>query len=468
MGEESLFDRRSPEARVFTNNRKALDISNNPFNKPYKIAVSIPISWNNGFENAREVLLGVAMAQQEWNAEHQNTQILVLVADDGFDVLGDSNDDPGKDLIIAEEVATELVKNKDVLGVIGHFTSDTTEHTARIYKENGVVLISPVSTAVRCPLDDQGDPIPSNPKGDCLELNDYVFRTSINEREAIDKLLGYVNLKREDITKIAIIYEENSRYSRLYKKEFNNLVQSIFPDGEIQVVNPDNGVADKCNVSELNNFNPDPCFSLIKEEKVDTLLLIPSTENNYWVEVAIEQNRVDSSDEKRPYSILGSDSMYQQGFIRVNDKDRPETEDMLVPISWHRTLSGEDNECSQDSEELECKAAKFFYEYGDDSFKPLGINWRTATSYDAAKALFGSIEDASRSNGCLFSRYIGQRSTCIKGILKNHLREVNISGEGETSFGSIGFNELGDREGIDGAVVSSSKGNFIISPDSSR
>lgn len=132
LGEESLFDRKSPEARVFENNRRALDASRNLFNKPYKVAVTIPISWSNGFENAREVLLGVALAQQEWNDKHQNNQMMVLLADDGYDTPNDTNDDPEEELKVADEVANKLTSNKEILGVIGHFTSDATgEHVIR-------------------------------------------------------------------------------------------------------------------------------------------------------------------------------------------------------------------------------------------------------------------------------------------------------------------------------------------------
>jgi len=75
------------------------------------------------------------------------------------------------------------------------------------------------------------------------------------------------------------------------------------------------------------------------------LLLIPSTKNNVWVEKVIEFNR------ERAYTILGSDSMYQESFVKVNGKTREETEGMLISLSWHRRIDSESS-CNNESLEL--------------------------------------------------------------------------------------------------------------------
>ena len=443
-GEESLFDKNSSESIIYKSNRKALRIATNPFNRPFKIATSLPINWVKGTFNAEEVLRGVAIAQQQWNEDkkHKNSQMIVLVADDGYD-------NPDDEEIIAQEVAEELTVQKDILGVIGHFSSAATQATADIYKKKNLVLISPTSTAIRCNET-------ANESSDCLKLNDYVFRTALNEENVIKNLLRYINQTARDDSKIAILYEEDDPYSRLYKNIFMKQAESI---DRIKVVNPSSGV-DVCDASaleQLEQFDPSPCFRLSQDEAVNTLLLIPSTKNNVWVEKVIESNR------EKGYKILGSDSMYQESFIKVNGKTREETEGMLISLSWHRRIDSESS-CNDKSLELECRAAKLFIPQSASEFRPLGINWRTATGYDAAQVLFHTIEDTAMTS-CGIQKYFGMRSGCIKNSLQQSLSNVSISGDNEVSQGIIKFSN-GDRDGIDGVIVKASGGSFSRAPGS--
>jgi branched-chain amino acid transport system substrate-binding protein len=51
--------------------------------------------------------------------------------------------------VVAEQVAAALVKNLDILGVVGHFASDTTLAAGKVYQSGQLVAISPVSTSVQ-------------------------------------------------------------------------------------------------------------------------------------------------------------------------------------------------------------------------------------------------------------------------------------------------------------------------------
>jgi ABC-type branched-subunit amino acid transport system substrate-binding protein len=441
-GEESLFERSSPESLIYKSNRKALSMATSPFNRPLKVATSLPINWVNGVFNAKEILRGIAIAQQQWNEnpEHKNSQIVVVVADDGYE----NSDD---EVTVAKDVAEELVRQDDILGVVGHFSSAATEAAAGTYQDNNVVVISPTSTAVRCDSN-------SEQSDDCLKLNEFVFRTALNEEKVIENLLRYINQKFEGDLKIAIIYEENDPYSRLYKNIFLRQTEGL---NGIEVVNPSGGV-DTCDASALQDFDPSPCFEkYIKSRNVNALLLIPSTKNNVWVERVLELNRAND------YALLGSDSMYQESFIKINGKTREETEGMLISLSWHRSVDNE-SICNEQSFELECRAASIFSSQNLDEFRPLGINWRTATGYDAAQALFYAIEDTA-SNNCMIQKYFGRRSACIKTNLQANLSNINISEDDEASQGSIKFVD-GERDGINGVIVTAAGGSFSIAPDS--
>jgi ABC-type branched-subunit amino acid transport system substrate-binding protein len=442
-GEESLFDKNSSESIIYKSNRKALRIAANPFNRPFKIATSLPINWVKGTFTAEEVLRGVAIAQQEWNNDkkHKNSQMIVLVADDGYD-------NPDKEETVAREVAKKLTVQKDILGVVGHFSSATTQATADVYEKNNVVLISPTSTAIRC----NESANESNESSGCLKLNKYVFRTALSEETVIKNLLRYINQTAKDKSKIAIIYEEDDPYSRLYKSIFMKQAEKSRDKNRIEVVNPSNAI-DKCDASALGQLNLSRCFSFIQAEKVNTLLLIPSQKNNAWVEKVIEFNR------EKNYTILGSDTMYQENFINVNGKTREETEGMLISLSWHRRIDSKSS-CNNQSLELECRAAKVFIGQRANEFRPLGINWRTATGYDAAEALFYAIDTAS--NSCWIQQHFGIRSDCIKNSLQQNLSDDKGI---EVSQGIIKFTN-GDRDGINGVIVKASGGSFSRAPDS--
>ncbi|MEG4407861.1 ABC transporter substrate-binding protein [Microcoleus sp. MON2_D5] len=443
-GEESLFDKNSSESIIYKSNRKALRIAANPFNRPFKIATSLPINWVKGTFTAEEVLRGIAIAQLEWNNDkkHKNSQMIVLVADDGYD-----NPDEEEETV-ARKVAEKLTVQKDILGVVGHFSSATTQATADIYQEKKVVLISPTSTAIRC----NNSANESNESSDCLKLNKYVFRTALSEETVIKNLLRYINQTAKD-SKIAIIYEEDDPYSRLYKSIFMKQAEKSRDKNRIEVVNPSTAI-DKCDVSALGQLNLSRCFSFIQAEKVNTLLLIPSQKNNVWVEKVIEFNRA------KNYTILGSDTMYQENFINLNGKTREETEGMLISLSWHRRIDSKSS-CNNDSIELECRAAKVFIGQRANEFRPLGINWRTATGYDAAEALFYAIETAR--NSCWIQQHFGIRADCIKNSLQQNLSDdkgIEVSNKGIIKFTN------GDRDGINGVIVKASGGSFSKAPDS--
>ncbi|MCY7285178.1 MAG: ABC transporter substrate-binding protein, partial [Cyanobacteria bacterium CAN_BIN43] len=124
-------DRNDPESLIYLNNAKigtqTADI----------IAVSVPATKSSN--PALEILRGVAQAQSQVNQAGgiNGKPLKVLIVND--------DDDPNT----AKEVATALVQDASVLGVIGHFGSDTTLAAGAIYQKGGLVMISPTSTSVQ-------------------------------------------------------------------------------------------------------------------------------------------------------------------------------------------------------------------------------------------------------------------------------------------------------------------------------
>ncbi|MGL4501818.1 MAG: ABC transporter substrate-binding protein, partial [Planktothrix sp.] len=179
-------NKNDPEALVYRNNAQILQ-NNQQF---YTIAVSIPIG--TSVNTAQEILRGVAQAQMEVNQ--------------GGGIAGKSlnvmivNDDNSPE--VAQEVAKKLVANSEVLGVIGHFGSDTTQAAAPIYEAGQLVLISPTSTSTNI----------SN-------AGDFIFRTVPSDRFAGSSLSRYL-LNTLNLKKAVLFFNGANQYSTSLQTEF--------------------------------------------------------------------------------------------------------------------------------------------------------------------------------------------------------------------------------------------------------
>ncbi|NET46040.1 ABC transporter substrate-binding protein, partial [Okeania sp. SIO2B3] len=190
-----------PEARIFLNN---LEVEKSK--KPYHvIAVSMPISSN--LNSSLEILRGVAHAQYDWNFSRSGAEGMLKIA-----IADDDDNDSNNGTKIAEEVATELAKRKEILGVVGHYSSDTSIATTKIYQNDQLVSISPVSTSV--------------------ELTDntpYFFRTVPSDRAAAEALAKYAQTQLNSL-KAVVFYNSDSNYSKSLRREF------ISDIGELNII----------------------------------------------------------------------------------------------------------------------------------------------------------------------------------------------------------------------------------------
>ncbi|NEQ82228.1 MAG: AAA family ATPase, partial [Moorea sp. SIO2I5] len=111
-----------PELLIYYNNARARQQRFQPFT----IAVVVPIDQSQS--RAKEILRGVAQAQHQFNnSEGLNGRFLeIAIANDG--------NDPAQ----AEKIAQALVKDKSILGVIGHDSSDATKAAIPVYDKAGL------------------------------------------------------------------------------------------------------------------------------------------------------------------------------------------------------------------------------------------------------------------------------------------------------------------------------------------
>ncbi len=118
--------------------------------------------------------------------------------------------------------------------------------------------------------------------------------------------------------------------------------------------------------------------------------------------------------------------------------------------------------------ELECEAAKIFpSKEKQKRNKPLGINWRTATSYEATTAILEGLKIANEEREYC-GGFLNLNRFRIDECMRERLKDVLISDKFKYSgikgaTANIVFLENGERdytEGL-GTVVEVKNGNFI-------
>ena len=310
-------NRNDPEALIYLNNARIGD------RKAYGIAVAVPVSTNTGI--ALEILRGVAQAQNEINQKGgiNGTFLQVLIASD--------DDNPE----IASQVAGALAQNPDILGVVGHFSSDTTLAASKVYQQNKLVAISPTSTSV------QLSGVGSN-----------IFRTVPNDRFAANALCRYTIAKLQK-RKVAVFFNSNSSYSKSLKNEF---ITAIYADGGQIVAEFDLG---------NSNFNATDSVQQAIAKGAEAIMLAP---NASTIDQALQV--VQSNNKRLP--LLAGDGAYTAKTLQLGGA---QATDMVLAVPWH-ILADPQSSFPQTSKQL------WYAE----------VSWRTALAYDATQALIVGLE----------------------------------------------------------------------------
>ncbi|MEG4232386.1 ABC transporter substrate-binding protein [Microcoleus sp. Pol11C3] len=309
-------NRNDPEALIYLNNAR---IGNQ---KSYTIAVAVPIG--SDINGAQEMLRGVAQAQNEINQSGgiNGTRLKVLIAND--------DDNPQT----ASQIASALANNSEILGVIGHFSSDATLAASKIYQQNQLVAISPISTSV------QLSGIGSN-----------IFRTVPSDRFAANSLSRYMLTKLQK-KKAAVFFNSASNYSKSLKSEFTT---ALYGDGG-QVV------------SEFDfakgNFNATESFKIAIAQGAEVIMLAANTAT---LDQALQVVQVNA----KRLPLLAGDDVYTAKTLQIGGAGAT---DMVLAVPWH-ILADPQSNFPQTSKQL----------------WNAEVSWRTALAYDAATALIAGL-----------------------------------------------------------------------------
>ncbi|MBD2101773.1 ABC transporter substrate-binding protein [Leptolyngbya sp. FACHB-261] len=274
--------RSDPESLIYLNNAR---LGNTP---ALSVAVVVPIGSNANA--AREILRGVAQAQDEANRAGVPLKV----------VIGDDNNDPKR----AQDIANTLAKDSSILAVIGHGTSKTSLAAAPVYQQNQMVMVAPTSTSTELVQ------VPKSAGGD-----NYIFRTISSDQFTGTALARYM-LKTLGKRKAAVFFNSGSSYSKSLEQAFETTL-SLEGGQVVQQVDLAKGNA----------------ASQISGGAAEVLVLLPDSDTlAQAIEVAkANQNRL---------PLLAGDAVYkidslQQGGAALNG--------MVLPVPWHPLKNADPN-----------------------------------------------------------------------------------------------------------------------------
>ncbi|MDY6899865.1 MAG: bifunctional serine/threonine-protein kinase/ABC transporter substrate-binding protein, partial [Cyanobacteriota bacterium] len=327
-----------PETLIFLNNTKA-NIKGNP------VTIAAAIPGKNKERNTKiseQILRGVASVQEKFNNQDgiEGRLLQVVIARD------ENNSDPNVE-DTSPKVAEQLARNQipgdsgfsgQILGVVGHFTSDATLAAAEVYGEEKLVAISPTSTAVR-----QSEPSPKSRYK--YDLSKYVFRTTPNDAVAAADLIEYVK-QNIGSGNAAIFYNSKKSYSTSLKESFEKKYASL-------------GTLTECDLADAGIDN---CQI---DENIKLLMLSIGTGEATTASLIISRFK------NQP--LLGGDSLYNADNVSSTFGNQAENLVLSVPTHVQRTTES----------------------FRNQSIKLWGtqfVGWRAATAYDATQAIVTAVQ----------------------------------------------------------------------------
>ncbi|MDB9374462.1 ABC transporter substrate-binding protein [Nodularia sphaerocarpa] len=323
--EKSLqLNRNDPQARIYLNNARIGSA------KSYSIVASVPLGTNPN--NSLEILRGIAQAQDTINTSGGIKGVPLKV--------GIANDDDNPE--ISKQIATNLVKNSDVLGVVGPNESDTTLAAGKIYTDGKLVAISPTSTSVKI-----------------TNFSPYIFRTVPSDFMAARSLANYM-VKNLQKTQAAVFFNSQSNYSQSLKTEF---VSSVSLEG--------GQVSSEFDLSQAN-FSAAKSLEQATREGAEVLMFATNTETLDRTLQVVQVNQ-------KQLNVLGGDVVYN---IRTLEVAGEQASGMVLAVPWH-IEEARNSEFPQKSRQL----------WGGD------VSWRTAMAYDATVALIAALEKNPTRSG---------------------------------------------------------------------
>lgn len=329
-----------PETLIYLNNAR---LATQP-TQPYTIAIVAPIK--NSPELSTEILRGVAQAQTEINRQGIHGRGLrVIIADDANDSTR------------AQQVAEALVNRREILGVVGHYTSEMSLRTLDIYQAHQLVLISYGSTSTDL-----------SPYG--LKPGHVFFRTVPTTQITALALTSYLMSQSPQPQNVMVFYNPQSPYSRSLRDQFDVSIRAT--GGRI------GKSIDLCQVA----FNAGNILETAFQQGTTAIALFP---DGRFCAASYPNvlTTIRANNRRHPmvasWVLSRADTLESVGEHIVGK--------LVFATPWHR-LSSTNSSFLKEAE----------MQWGRATLHGEGINTGTATTYDATRALIHALAHPSKPN----------------------------------------------------------------------
>jgi ABC-type branched-subunit amino acid transport system substrate-binding protein len=343
-------ERKDPETLIYMNNAllkaKKADY--------YTLAVAVPISNTEGgtvnSDLAREMLRGIAHAQTEVNLGLFNSDRNNDFPGQGF-LTGKAIKGKGIRVIIADDAnlkteaqarASSLVKQTEILGVVGHYTSKMTVHAVDIYDKNHLLLISPGSTTEQLTEKRRNFFFRTVPRN---EITAEAFKKYLIENAGLKKAVGFYC---PEIQATSSLWEE-------FRKQFRQAGGNIFSITEF----------DLCK----KNFKVELALQEVERSEKTAIVLttshVPDAVKNAMALIKANGDR---------NWVVGTGGIYSQKTLETASQLQS-FEKLVTSSSWH-PLTAPNRTFAENARKL----------WGGN------VNHRTALTYDATRTLIKAIE----------------------------------------------------------------------------
>ncbi len=320
-------NRNDPEAVIYLNNAKINEVES------FTIAVSIPIGSN--LNVAKEILRGVAQAQTEINQTGGISRVPLRV------IIANDDNQPA----IVKLIAEHMVKDPNVLAVVGHNSSNASLAGAAIYQAGGLAMISPTTTA-----------------RELSGFGSYIYQMAVGAPFQASSLAVYA--KTHQRTRMGICYSSSAEAAISLKQEFTVAATATYGDATV-ISRVD------CDLSS-STFNPAQMISSMVSNGVDTLLLSPSIDE-------IERAMLIARGSRGKFLLLSDSTLYT---IKTLEMGQADVLDMVLTVPWHPQAIPKHS--------FPTKAAKLWSGH---------VNWRTATAYDAVQTIAAGLRQTPTRSG---------------------------------------------------------------------
>ncbi len=324
--------------------------------KPYTIAIALPAKSSPQPRENMSVLRGVAQMQVQVNRQKINGRGLrVLIAND--------QNDPEK----AQQVAEKLVREPEVLGVLGHYTSEVTQSVLDIYQQHHLVLISYGSTAST--LSQNGS------------RSDHIFFRTIPTNELAGRALVFYLINQSRQQKLVVFYTPKSIYSNSFYQNFVTNVSIAQTSGiDIQIIES----IDLCR----SDFNAEQALEKAIKKGATAIALFPDSQACIELSYSNRLSVLSANAKATGKPIVASWTLGRPDTLEKEGKSVAGK--LVIAAPWQ--LWGHSSNPA---------TAKFIQEarqlWGENELWNEGVNGLTASAYDTARVLVTALENLAQA-----------------------------------------------------------------------